>query len=491
MTTNRPPVVRVAPSPTGDPHVGTAYQALFNYAYAQQQGGRFILRIEDTDQSRYSATSEQAIIDALHWLGLHWVEGPDIGGPHAPYRQSERKALYRIYVDQLVASKAAYHCFCTPAQLAAMRQQQEAAKQPPRYDRRCRWLPDSEVQQRLAAGEPSVIRLAMPLEGDTTFEDVIRGSIRFENAKIDDQVLLKSDGFPTYHLGVVVDDHLMGVTLVVRAEEWISSTPKHVVLYNAFGWNEPEWAHMPLLRNADKSKISKRKNPTSLIWFREQGYLPAALLNFLALQGWSMPDGRDLFTLADFIAAFDWQRVVTSGPIFDLTRLDAINGQYIRALTTDDLLTALEPYLPHTARIDRSYTRAIAPLVHERLRRLSDFEEATQFFYVEHPEEVVTDPSVLVPKRLTRDTSIQLLASALERLAALSAWQADDLEATLRNLAEIEGAKPGDLFMVVRVALTGSTATPPLFETMIVLGRQRVLMRLHAALAHLREWVPA
>ncbi len=289
--------VRVAPSPTGVPHVGTAYIALFNYAFAQQEGGSFILRIEDTDQARSTAESEEAILRSLHWLGIEWDEGPDCGGPHAPYRQSERAETYREHVQELLDSGHAYRCFCTPERLAELRKEQKRQRLPQlKYDRRCLELSDDEVTQRLADGAPHVVRLRVP-EGETVYRDRLRGEITFQNETIDDQVLLKSDGFPTYHLANVVDDHQMAISHVVRAEEWITSTPKHVLLYEAFGWQPPEFVHMPLLRNKDRSKISKRKNPVSLDWYREQGYLPEALRNFLALLGFSMPDEREVFSL--------------------------------------------------------------------------------------------------------------------------------------------------------------------------------------------------
>ena len=323
MASDEKPVrVRVAPSPTGDPHVGTAYIALFNLCFARRSGGKFLLRIEDTDQARSTPESEQAIFDALHWLGLDYDEGPDVGGDFGPYRQSERSEIYQRKIRKLLDCGHAYCCFCTTERLAEVRQAQKAEKQRIGYDRHCRDLDPAQAEKRVAAGEPHVVRLAVPLEGETTFHDMLRGAITFQNAEIDDQVLLKSDGFPTYHLANVVDDHLMEITHVCRAEEWITSTPKHVLLYNAFGWEFPEFVHMPLLRNKDRSKISKRKNPTSLYWYRDQGYLPAALLNFLGLMGYSMPDGREVFNLQEMIDSFSWERVTTGGPIFDMEKLD-------------------------------------------------------------------------------------------------------------------------------------------------------------------------
>ena len=290
---------RIAPSPTGDPHVGTAYIALYNLAFAKSQGGDFILRIEDTDQNRYTEGSEQMIFDAMHWLDLNYSEGPDVGGEYGPYRQSERFHLYGEYAKKLVEQGGAYYCFCSQDRLGKLRERQKAMGKAPGYDGHCRSLSKEEIEAKLAAGEPYVIRLKMPYEGETVIHDRLRGDIVFENNKIDDQVLLKADGFPTYHLANVVDDHLMGITHVIRAEEWIASTPKHIQLYKAFGWDEPEFIHMPLLRNADRTKISKRKNPVSLNWYKEQGYLKEGLINFLGLMGYSFGENKEIFSLQE------------------------------------------------------------------------------------------------------------------------------------------------------------------------------------------------
>ena len=296
---------RIAPSPTGDPHVGTAYVALFNYAMARKHGGQFVLRIEDTDRQRSSAASEEMIFDSLRWLGLDWDEGPDVGGPYGPYRQSERSEIYTEHANRLVDSGAAYPCFCSRERLTELREEQRRAKAQLGYDGHCRTIPPDEAQRRIDSGEEHVIRLAMPNEGEIVVNDLLRGEVRFDASQIDDQVLIKSDGFPTYHLANVVDDHLMDISHVIRAEEWISSLPKHVQLYRAFGWDEPVFCHLPLLRNTDTSKISKRKNPVSLNHYRRAGYLPEAMLNYLALMGWTMPDERDQFSLSEFVDHFD------------------------------------------------------------------------------------------------------------------------------------------------------------------------------------------
>jgi len=482
-TPARPPArTRVAPSPTGDPHVGTAYQSLFSYALAHQSGGQFLLRMEDTDQARFDPLSEQRIFGALRWVALIPDEGPEQGGPHAPYRQSERLPIYRAHAEQLIAAGHAYYCFCTPERLAAMRKEQEARKQPPRYDRHCLALPPTEVQARLAGGERHVVRMRMPDDGVTVFHDVVRGEISFENRLIDDQVLMKSDGFPTYHLAVVVDDHLMGITDVLRGEEWISSTPKHVLLYRYFGWELPTYAHTPLLLNDDRSKISKRKSPdkTRLEGFRERGFLPEALLNFLALLGWSHPDGQELFSLEEFVRVFSPDRLLKAGSVFDMTKLIWMNGQYIRLLSVDELATRLAPYTTHTP----DEVRRVLPVLHDRLRLLSEFDDLAAVFFTAP----TYDPALFSSKQFDA-------AALAEHLAAARAWHADQpwpwekeaWEAGIRQLAEARGfKKAGDLFMLLRVAVTGRKESPPLHDTMLLLGRESTLARMDAALATLR-----
>src|SRR5512134_567666 len=359
---------RIAPSPTGDPHVGTAYVALFNYALSRRHDGQFVLRIEDTDRERSSSASEAMIFDAMRWLGLRWDEGPDTGGPCGPYRQSERTEIYRRHADELVARGAAYPCFCTRERLDALREEQKARKLNFGYDRRCRAIPADEAVRRRAAGETSVVRLAMPPDGETVVHDLLRGEVRFDNAQVDDQVLLKSDGFPTYHLANVVDDHLMGITHVIRAEEWLSSLPKHVTLYRGFGWEEPVFCHLPLLRNADKSKISKRKNPVSLNFYRRAGYLPEAMLNYLALMGWAMPDEHEEFSVAEFVEAFTLERISLGGPVFDLEKLTWLNGRYLRRLTPRQLLDRLRGEL-----LSDEHLLDVLPLVQERIDTLEGF----------------------------------------------------------------------------------------------------------------------
>ncbi|MBI2195013.1 MAG: glutamate--tRNA ligase [Planctomycetes bacterium] len=475
--------VRIAPSPTGEPHVGTAYVALFNRAYARAAGGKFILRIEDTDRERSTRESEEAILRSLRWLGLEWDEGPDVGGPYGPYRQSDRRGLYGQFVEELLGRGGAFRCFCTPDRIEQLRERQRARKQQPRYDGLCRSVDPAEARRRAEAGEPHVVRLEVPPGGPTTFRDEIRReAIAFENAQIDDQVLLKSDGWPTYHLASVVDDHLMGITDVIRAEEWISSTPKHVLLYQAFGWTAPRFFHMPLLRNSDKSKISKRKNPTSLEWYRQQGYLPEALVNFLGLLGWSMSDGREKFSFDEMVADFNWERVGTTGPIFDFHKLDWLNGLYLRALSIPDLRRRLvsERCIESEERLEA--IAPVLPLIQERIKKLSEFRPMADFFF-QDPRDY--EPALLVPKKREASDVRQALARSREVIARADPWTWEKLEADIRALADQLQWKPGDCFMPLRVAVTGSTQSPPLFQSLAVVGREVTLRRIDAALAKL------
>lgn len=478
--------VRIAPSPTGVPHVGTAYIGLFNYAFARAHGGQFLIRIEDTDQTRSHRRYEEAILRSLHWIGLRWDEGPDVGGPHGPYRQSERLPLYQRYADALIASGAAYRCWCTPERLDAVRQAQRAQKHTMRYDGHCRDL--SAAAMAAHQGQPHVVRLKVQEGGTTVVEDAFRGAVPFDHQQIDDQVLLKSDGFPTYHLANVVDDHLMRISHVIRAEEWLSSTPKHVLLYQAFGWDMPTFMHMPLLRNADRSKISKRKNPVSLEYYERQGYLPEALLNFLALMGWSMPDEREIFRLDEMIEEFSFDRVNLGGPVFDLQKLAWLNGMYIRQLSPAEFTERLRRQMAHpkAQRLeDAAYLHAIAPLIQERLPTLGDFHAMTGFFY---DTPLAYDQALLIPKgRNARDTA-RVLSEVSEVLQRYDgAWEDGALEAALRTYTEGMTWETRDLFMTLRVAITGRTASPPLFAIMQVLGPPACLARLEDAVALLQK----
>ncbi|MGH7162960.1 MAG: glutamate--tRNA ligase [Planctomycetota bacterium] len=467
-----PVVVRVAPSPTGDPHVGTAYVSLFNMALRRKRGGRFVLRIDDTDRERYRADSEAAIVRELAWLGLEWDEGPDVGGPHAPYRQSERTHLYRQASEELLRKGAAYRCDCTPERLDHVRERQKERKEQPRYDGHCR-------DRAVKADVPHVARLKVPREGETTFKDRLRDPITIANRTIDDQVLLKSDGFPTYHLATVVDDHVMGVTHVLRAEEWINSTPKHVLLYRAFGWPLPEYYHLPLLRNPDKSKISKRKNPTSITWYRENGFLPEAILNFLALMGFSLGDDREEFSLEQFVAAFDPDAIKTSAPVFDLAKLEWLNGVYVRKMTPADLAARLGAVSAHAAGADPALVGRVLPLVQERMKRLTEFDELAGFFFA---DDVKPPHDELIPAQRTDTNTAAVLRLARQVIARSRALEPKSLEEELRALAREVDWKPKELFMSLRVAVTGRTVTPPLIESMCVLGRPECIERIDAAI---------
>jgi glutamyl-tRNA synthetase len=468
---------RIAPSPTGDPHVGTAYVALFNYAFARRNGGQFILRIEDTDRERSSLASESMIFGALHWLGLRWDEGPDVGGPCGPYRQSERTAIYREHADMLVRRGAAYPCFCSRERLEALREEQKARKLNFGYDGRCRTLPREEAERRRAAGEPHVVRLAMPKGGETVVRDLLRGEVRFDQAQVDDQVLLKSDGFPTYHLANVVDDHLMGVTHVIRAEEWLSSLPKHVELYRGLGWEPPVFCHLPLLRNADRSKISKRKNPVSLNFYRSAGFLPEAMLNYLALMGWAMPDEREEFTLDEFVDTFTLERISLGGPVFDVEKLKWLNGKYLRRLSPGEILDRLRD-----EQLSKEHLLAVLPLVQERIDTLEGFCEYASFFFVgdlAYDDEAL---AAMVPKGRTPADAAKVLRALLEEeVDPILEWSAAAVEAALRGFGDHVGWAPNELFMAVRVATTGRTAAPPLFQTLAVLGKETCRRRLRRA----------
>jgi len=473
---------RIAPSPTGDPHVGTAYVALFNYALARHHGGQFVLRIEDTDRQRSHPASEKMIFAALRWLGLEWDEGPDVGGPKGPYRQTERSEIYREHAQLLMERGAAYPCFCTRERLDALRAEQRRRKAPLGYDGHCRQMASGEAQQRLSAGEPHVIRLAMPVDGDTVVHDLLRGEISFANGGIDDQVLVKSDGFPTYHLANVVDDHLMGITHVMRAEEWISSLPKHVNLYRGFGWELPVFCHLPLLRNADKSKISKRKNPVSLNHYRRAGFLPEAMLNYLALMGWTMPDEREEFGLDEFVAEFTPDRVSLGGPVFDLEKLTWLNGRYLRRLDPDELLGRLRADL-----LSDDYLLRVVPLVRERIDTLEEFVEYSGFFFTGEVQYEGKAQAKLVMRGRTPPQTAKILRLLVEEhLDVLLEWDAERLEEALRAFCEARDLTPKELFMPVRVAVTGRTATPPLFDTMSVLGKEVCRLRLRRAIETLR-----
>jgi len=482
-----PARVRVAPSPTGDPHVGTAYMSLFNLAYARKTGGAFVLRIEDTDRARYRADSEQQVTETLRWLGLPWDEGPDVGGPYGPYRQSERLKTYRPYVEQLVASGHAYYCWCTPERLAELRKEQERTKASVTgYDRLCFGKTREERSQLPGFQETPVVRMLVPDDVPLAFDDLIRGTVAAPRP--DDQVLLKTDGFPTYHLAVVVDDHLMGITHVVRGEEWISSTPKHLLLYRWLGWDAPAFAHMPLLRNTDRSKISKRKNPAArLLWFVEQGYLPEALRNFLQLLAYPPADERsEVSTFEEFIAGFEWSKINTVGPIFDLDKLNWLNGTYIRNLGVEELGDRLVSFVREHQRSLTAAEAAIvsgaAGMLQPRLVLLSDALDQLTFALTPDADLVIEDDA----RAQLTDAAPLVMDAALPVLEALGDFTHDAIEEALRTaLVEGMSLKPRVAFAPLRVAITGRRVSPPLFESMELLGKESVLARLSALRATL------
>jgi len=474
---------RLAPSPTGEPHIGNMYVALFNWALARQTGGQFIVRIEDTDRTRFVEGAEAMILASMKWLGLDWDEGPDVGGPCGPYRQSERLALYREHADRLMAGGHAYRCFCTPERLKELRQRPQAQGRPTGYDRRCRSLDPAESARRAAAGEPHTVRLAVPLEGETRFTDGLRGEITIANDMVDDQVLIKSDGFPTYHMAVVVDDRLMGITHVIRAEEWIVSTPKHVMLYAALGWDLPKFYHVSLIRNPDRSKLSKRKNPTNVLWYRQEGFLPEAIVNFLGLLGHSMPDNREMFSLEEFRKEFSWQRVNTTGPVFDMGKFEWLSGEWIRRLPVETLAARLksEGFMP--AGLPESYVPGAVKLMQPRLKRLREFPDGVAFFVSRLPYEA----ALLIPDKKgkplhTAAETREALARMRTLLQSAPDWTAAALEPAMRALAGELGWKHADLYTTLRVAVTCRRVSTPLFETMEILGREECLARVDGAL---------
>ncbi|MBP7768616.1 glutamate--tRNA ligase [Candidatus Woesebacteria bacterium] len=470
---------RMAPSPTGEYHVGHIATLLKNYAFAKKHGGTFILRIEDTDQERKVEGAVEKILEVIRAYGLDWDEGPEKGGPYAPYVQSERLPIYAKYAQELRQAGKAYYCFCTHERLEKMHEEQIAAKQLPKYDKHCRFLSASEVEKNLAAGLPYVIRLAVPESREISFTDLIRGPIMIESSNVDDQVLLKSDGYPTYHLAVVVDDHLMEITHVLRGEEWISSTPKHILLYEAFGWEPPIYAHIPVFLNPDgKGKMSKRKGTVSAISFLEKGYLPEAMLNFFMILGWAPPNGDEIISLEEYIAAFDPTAISAKSVVFDLQKLQWINGIYIRNLSAEQLEERLLPFLP--ADFPKEQLSLILPLVAERLVTLQDIEVLTEFFY----RPITLDPTELL-KKATPELVTEQLVALHAALAPLTAWSLTEIESTIRELQEKYEWKKSQFFMLVRVAITGKTATPPLFETMQLIGKETVLERLSTAATHI------
>jgi glutamyl-tRNA synthetase len=468
---------RFAPSPTGALHFGSVRTALFAWLTARHAGGDFILRIEDTDQERYIPGTEALILETLSWLGLHWDEGPEIGGPHDPYIQSLRIATYREHAEQLVAGGNAYWCTCTPARLAAMRDAQRARSEPTRYDRRC--LPrQAEVAEERAGGMPAVVRLRM-LDGVSEWDDIVRGQVSFANADIDDQVLLKSDGFPTYHLAVVVDDHLMEISHVIRSDEWIPSTPKHLALYAAFGWDVPRFAHVPAVLGPDHQKLSKRRGARNVLEYGELGYLPSAIVNCIALLGWSSGDEQEVFTQEALCERFTLERVNPAAAIFDPKRLDDLNGIHIRRMSVDELVEALEFHLPGTSKETR---RLLIPMLRERMVTLAD---ATRLC-APLLGDVKLDPSVdFPPKKVDQETAVAMIDVCIEAVEEGVLDNHDAMLERLRAVAERSGVKSRDAFRVLYIAILGTPAGLPVIEAMEFLGKEQSLQRLREARARL------
>jgi glutamyl-tRNA synthetase len=491
-TSDRPFRVRMAPSPTGPLHIGTARTSLYNFLAARHVGGTYILRIEDTDTARGTVEFERDIIDNLHWLGISWDEGPQVAGgedvgPHGPYRQSQRMDLYAGEADRLLESGHAYRCWCTPDELEAVRREQEARKEPPRYNRRCVNLTDAERAAFEAEGRPSVIRFKVTPER-IRFDDLVRGEVEFDNALLGDFVIVRNDGMPLYHFGVVVDDEAMEISHVIRGEDHLSNTPKHIALIRALGYREPAFGHIPLILNADRSKMSKRKSQTSMTAYREEGYLPEAMVNFLAFLGWSPGTEEEIFTLDELVQRFEIAKVHKGGAIFDRDRLDHLNGVYIRSLTDEQLGLRLRPWVPEAV-ADADLMRMV-PLVKERLVRLSDVHALVAFVW--EPDDVVASwygPELLVPKKATAAEARTALEGTRSLLGGIDEadFSADLLEQRSREAADAAGMKAGAFFGPIRVAVTGRAVSPPLFDSLELLGRDRSLSRLDIALDKLSE----
>ena len=501
VDSSSPVRVRFAPSPTGLLHIGGARTALFNWLLAHGQtrrkggNGAFLLRIEDTDRNRYVAGAEEGILDILRWFGVDWDEGPDVGGPLGPYRQSERTELYQEHGLRLLDTGNAYRCFCTAERLQQVREEQTARKEAPGYDRFCRDLTSEQVQANLAAAMPYVIRFRMPLDGETPVHDMLRGEMTFQNANLEDLVLLKSDGYPTYHLANVVDDHLMEISHILRGEEWIPTAPIHVRLYDAFGWNAPQFAHMPLILAPGGGKLSKRHGSTSMEEFRTQGYLPEALMNYLALLGWSLDGTTEMFSRDDLLQTFTLERVNPSPGTFDYNKLRWFNQQYINhVLSLEDLTVRVMPFLAEVGLIapgpfepahpDFGRVRSAVALLKDRLETLAEAPGLMTYFLM--PDLEPYDPALLVPKKMTREDALAALEAVAGLLPEVDIDNEEATEVRFRALADDLGLKAGNLFMPVRVAVTGRTQSPGLFETLRVIGPDRVQARVADAVARLR-----
>ena len=474
--------VRFAPSPTGELHLGSARTALYNYLFAKKNDGKFIMRLEDTDQERLVEGSLKRMLGGLAWLGLTWDEGPDIGGPYVPYIQSERLPIYKKQADELINRGGAYYCFCSAQRLEVLRRVQEAEKQITKYDRACLNLKPEEIKAKLEAKSPYIVRLKIPA-GQTIFNDLIRGQIKVDNTSLDDSVLLKSDGFPTYHLANVVDDHLMEITHVIRGEEWLPSTPKHLLIYQGFGWSTPEFAHLPNVLNEKKTKLSKRKDGEA-VWvqtYQAQGYLPEAMVNYLAFLGWHPKDDREFFTLADLTKEFDLSRAQKAGAIFNLAKLNWLNSSYLRHLPVSELDNLLKPYYEEMC---ASYnqaprdTGALTELMRDRLITLASIKEHASWFF--RPQ-VELNTEIIIPKNSTPEKTLHAIKSAHHVLQRLTSWTSQEIKDALEVLVRPGTFSRRDILWPVRLALTGEKESPDVFGVAWVLGQKETLTRLAQA----------
>lgn len=485
VTSTKPIRVRFAPSPTGRLHLGGARTALYDYLLARQMGGSFILRIEDIDLKRFVPWAEEEIVAGLRWLGLEWDEGPDVGGPYGPYRQSERKEIYQEYAKRLIDKGQAYYCFCTPQRLALVREEQQRLKLPQRYDGTCRQLAADEAARRVAAGEPHVIRFKTPQEGHITIHDHLRGDIVVENKSIDDYILVRTDGFALYHLAAMVDDHLMKISHVIRGAEWLSTFPLHAHIVRAFGWEEPVWVHLSLfLKPSGKGKMSKRESAELMkdgysIFINDLqglGYIPEAVLNWIALMGWSYDDHTEFFTKKDLIEKFSLDRLNPAPAAINFTKFDHFNGLHIRNLSIEDLCQRVKPFFVKAGyQVDDKVLLSIIPIIQPRIATLDEAPSVAGFFF---EETVNPNPAELVGSKMTVEESIKALRAAYELIASLPRIDTDTAEIPLRILADQLHLKPGQLFGMIRVAVTGKTISPPLIETMAIIGKEKVLERL-------------
>jgi glutamyl-tRNA synthetase len=471
------------------PHAGNIHTAIFDYLLARHTGGKFILRIEDTDTERKVEGAVEHMMEALRWLGLEWDEGPDIGGPFGPYYQSERLPLYKEAAEKMIARGNAYYCYCSSERLEEMRKQQSANRQPPGYDRHCRDLTPEQRAEYEAQGIKPVVRFKMPDDGQTAFKDIIYGEVTFEHKNLDDFVMLKSDGFPTYHLANIVDDHAMKITHVIRGEEWISSTPRHLLMYQAMGYTPPLYVHMPVIVGKDRAKLSKRRGAIPILGYRDLGYLPEAVFNFLVLIGWSLDDKTEIMTREQIIENFSLERMGKTAAAFNEEKLDWMNGVYIRSLSPDEFARQITPFLekdlpPEVKRpVSLDGLMPILPLIQERAKTLAEVPGMMAFLFT---ESIDYDTEMLIGKKMDREMSVRALEASLEKLVRLDRFDHDSLEGALRPLAEELGMKTGQLFGTLRVATTGLNAAPPLFETMSVLGKDTCVKRIESALAKLR-----